>query len=74
MTKLESRPRPGRPFEYLFFLDFEGNVAEPRTQRVLEELRRTALSVKLLGSYPAKVVRADTLVSGADALEAVIGD
>ena len=74
MTKLESRPRPGRPFEYLFFLDFEGNVAEPRTQRVLEELRRTALSVKLLGSYPAKVVRADTLVSGADALEAVVGD
>lgn len=74
MTKLESRPRPGRPFEYLFFLDFEGNIAEPRTQRVLEELRRVALSVKLLGSYPAKVVRADTFGAGADldALEAVV--
>ncbi|MCW2601005.1 MAG: chorismate mutase / prephenate dehydratase [Frankiales bacterium] len=73
MTKLESRPRPGRPFEYLFFLDFEGNIAEPRTRRVVEELRRTALSVKLLGSYPAKVVRADT-VSGqaADTLEALV--
>ena len=57
MTKLESRPRPGRPFEYLFFLDFEGNVAELRTQQVIEELRRTALWVKVLGSYPAKVVR-----------------
>ena len=55
MTKLESRPRPGRPFEYLFFLDFEGNVAEPRTQQVLDELRAAALSVKVLGSYPAKV-------------------
>ncbi|MDP9436753.1 MAG: bifunctional chorismate mutase/prephenate dehydratase [Actinomycetota bacterium] len=55
MTKLESRPRPGRPFEYLFFLDFEGNVAEPRTQRVLDELRAAALGVKVLGSYPAKV-------------------
>ena len=74
MTKLESRPRPGRPFEYLFFLDFEGNIAEPRTQRVLEELRRVALSVKLLGSYPAKVVRADTFGAGGDldALEAVV--
>ncbi len=73
MTKLESRPRPGRPFEYLFFLDFEGNIAEPRTQQVVEELRRTALSVKLLGSYPAKVVRADTAsVQAADALEALV--
>ena len=73
MTKLESRPRPGRPFEYLFFLDFEGNVAEPRTQQVLEELRRTALSVKLLGSYPAKVVRADTVgAAEADAYEALV--
>lgn len=77
MTKLESRPRPGRPFEYLFFLDFEGNVAEPRTQRVVEELRRTALSVKLLGSYPAKVVKADSFLNAvagqeADAWEAVI--
>jgi chorismate mutase/prephenate dehydratase len=70
MTKLESRPRPGRPFEYLFFLDFEGNVADADTQQVLEDLRRTALSVKLLGSYPAKVVRADT--QGADAFEALI--
>jgi chorismate mutase/prephenate dehydratase len=72
MTKLESRPRPGRPFEYLFFLDFEGNVAEPRTQQVIDELRRTALSVKLLGSYPAKVVRSDTLTGAIDELEAII--
>jgi chorismate mutase/prephenate dehydratase len=70
MTKLESRPRPGRPFEYLFFLDFEGNVADPGTQQVLEDLRRTALAVKLLGSYPAKVVRPDS--TGADTFEALI--
>jgi chorismate mutase/prephenate dehydratase len=70
MTKLESRPRPGRPFEYLFFLDFEGNVADEGTQRVIADLRRTALSVKLLGSYPAKVVRADS--TGPDAFEALV--
>jgi chorismate mutase/prephenate dehydratase len=59
MTKLESRPRPGRPWEYGFFLDFEGNVADPRTAAMLDELRTTALYLKVLGSYPAKVTRAD---------------
>jgi len=58
MTKLESRPRPGRPWEYMFFLDFEGNAAEPRTAAALDELRSAALFVKVLGSYPAKALRA----------------
>jgi chorismate mutase/prephenate dehydratase len=57
MTKLESRPRPGRPWEYLFFLDFEGNAAEPRTAAALDELRSAALYIKVLGSYPAKALR-----------------
>jgi chorismate mutase/prephenate dehydratase len=73
LTKLESRPRPGSPFEYLFFVDFEGNVADPRTQQVLDELRAATLGLKVLGSYPAKVVRADAPDAGtADALEAVL--
>src|SRR5260221_2025751 len=58
MTKLESRPRPGRPWEYMFFVDFEGNVADPRTASALDELRSAALFVKILGSYPAKALRA----------------
>jgi len=57
MTKLESRPRPGRPWEYVFFLDFEGNPADPRTSAALDELRSAALYVKVLGSYPAKALR-----------------
>jgi chorismate mutase/prephenate dehydratase len=57
MTKLESRPRPGRPWEYLFFIDIEGNVADPRTAAALDELRSAALFVKVLGSYPAKALR-----------------
>ncbi len=64
MTKLESRPRPGRPFEYLFFLDFEGNIADPGVAAVLDELRSAALYVKVLGSYPAKVTRADPQPGG----------
>jgi chorismate mutase / prephenate dehydratase len=58
MTKLESRPRPGRPWEYMFFVDFEGNAADPRTATALDELRAAALFVKILGSYPAKALRA----------------
>jgi chorismate mutase / prephenate dehydratase len=58
MTKLESRPRPGRPWEYMFFLDFEGNATDPRTAAALDELRAAALFVKILGSYPAKALRA----------------
>ena len=57
MTKLESRPRPGRPWEYLFFVDIEGNAADPRTAAALDELRAAALFVKVLGSYPAKALR-----------------
>ena len=81
LTKLESRPRPGRPWEYLFFLDFEGNVADPRTTAALDELRSAALYIKVLGSYPAKALRhrphAGDLAeqsageSPADAIEAV---
>ncbi|HBW18444.1 MAG: bifunctional 3-deoxy-7-phosphoheptulonate synthase/chorismate mutase [Streptosporangiaceae bacterium] len=57
MTKLESRPRPGRPWEYMFFLDFEGNTANPTTAAALDELRSAALYIKVLGSYPAKALR-----------------
>ncbi len=57
MTKLESRPRPGRPWEYMFFLDFEGNAADPGTAAAIDELRAAALYVKVLGSYPAKALR-----------------
>jgi chorismate mutase / prephenate dehydratase len=57
MTKLESRPRPGMPWEYLFFVDFEGNAEDPRTVAALDELRSAALFIKVLGSYPAKVLR-----------------
>src|ERR1017187_608821 len=54
LTKLESRPRPNRPWEYMFFVDFEGNVVEPRVAAALETLRTEALYLKVLGCYPAK--------------------
>jgi chorismate mutase/prephenate dehydratase len=56
MTKLESRPRPHHPWEYLFYIDFEGNVASKNVASALEQLKATAIFVKVLGSYPAKAL------------------
>lgn len=83
LTKLESRPRPGRPWEYLFFIDFEGNIAEPRTAAALDELKAAAQYIKILGSYPAKALRhapqpgslrETTAESPVDVLEAVVAE
>ena len=59
MTMLESRPRPNRPWEYMFFIDFEGNVAQERAALALEALRSEALYLKILGCYPAKATPAE---------------
>jgi chorismate mutase/prephenate dehydratase len=52
LTKIESRPTKRRAWEYVFFIDFLGHAAEPRVKQLLEDLRRTCLLVKVLGSYP----------------------
>jgi chorismate mutase / prephenate dehydratase len=54
LTKLESRPNPDRPWEYMFFVDFEGNISDPAVAEGLAELRARALYLKVLGCYPSK--------------------
>jgi chorismate mutase/prephenate dehydratase len=54
LTKLESRPIPGMPFQYLFYLDFEGNLADARVAQAMEKLRTTTTSLKVLGCYPSQ--------------------
>jgi chorismate mutase/prephenate dehydratase len=54
LTKLESRPRPGSPWEYVFYVDIEGHLAEPRMQAALTALAQRTLFVKVLGCYPAR--------------------
>ncbi len=53
LTKIESRPTKRRPWEYVFFVDFEGNQAAPPVQAALAEVRERCLFLKILGSYPA---------------------
>jgi len=52
LTKIESRPTKRRPWEYNFYLDFEGHRSEKKCAEALEGLRRKAVFVKILGSYP----------------------
>jgi chorismate mutase/prephenate dehydratase len=52
LTKLESRPMPGSPFKYRFYLDLEGHAASERVAAALEELRGETLEMRVLGTYP----------------------
>lgn len=54
LTKLESRPKPGSPWEYVFYVDFEGNLQDEATGRALRELTSHVLTLKVLGCYPAR--------------------
>ena len=52
LTKIESRPTRQKPWEYNFYLDFEGHREDKTIRETLESLEKTALFVKVLGSYP----------------------
>ncbi len=51
MTKIESRPIEGRNWEYRFFIDFEGNLADSAVKNALRGLRDEARNMKILGNY-----------------------
>ena len=53
LTKLESRPRLDHPWQYIFYLDFEGHCQDPESEAALMGVLRRSSFVKLLGSYPA---------------------
>ncbi len=53
LTKIESRPRRNRPWEPVFYLDFEGHAQDAPVQAALARLLQLASFVKMLGSYPA---------------------
>jgi chorismate mutase/prephenate dehydratase len=58
LTKLESRPVPRRPWEYLFYVDIEGSVDSESAALGIAELRRECPYLRVLGSYPARTTAA----------------
>jgi prephenate dehydratase len=57
MTKLESRPRPGRPWEYVFYADVEAPAQRPDMVEALAALSEHATFTRLLGTYAGAVQR-----------------
>ncbi len=53
LTKIESRPTKSTPWEYHFYLDFEGHRTETKPQQALESISDKTVFVKILGSYKA---------------------
>ena len=52
LTKIESRPLQGTPWNYLFYIDFIGATHEETTRKALDHLSEYALTLRVLGSYP----------------------
>lgn len=52
LTKLESRPSRAEPWEYVFYVDFEGHIGDKACAESVAELEKNASFVKILGSYP----------------------
>ena len=57
MTKLESRPIYGKPWEEMFYLEIEANIHHPDTQAALTELEQVSSYLKVLGCYPSEIVK-----------------
>ena len=57
LTKLESRPAKDTPWEYIFYVDFEGHVDNANCKEALKELNTKCAFMKVLGSYPQTLER-----------------
>ncbi len=53
LSKIESRPLRGRPWEYVFFLDLQGHRSDARVKRALARMAPLTTEMRILGSYPS---------------------
>ena len=51
LVKLESRPMPGKPWEYMFYADIEADLEKESLIPVMEELREKSATLKIIGRY-----------------------
>jgi prephenate dehydratase len=56
LAKIESRPIAGKPWEYMFYIDFIGHAEDPVAVRALENLKELAPFLRILGSYPRHIL------------------
>ena len=56
MTRIESRPSRKRNWDYVFFVDIEGHVADSAVAKALTALEARASLFKVIGSYPRAVL------------------
>ncbi|MEE9385088.1 MAG: prephenate dehydratase domain-containing protein, partial [Nannocystaceae bacterium] len=68
LTRLESRPQPEQPWEYLFFVDFEGNPTEPNIHAALDAVRGHCNHMQTLGTYPLRAVERERVPAAATRL------
>jgi prephenate dehydratase len=52
LTKIESRPIPGKTWDYMFYIDFAGHQKAKNCERALDHLDELATYLRVLGSYP----------------------
>jgi chorismate mutase/prephenate dehydratase len=52
LTKIESRPSKKNPWEYLFFIDFQGNLGDDNVKDAMDEIKSYIRDIIVLGSYP----------------------
>jgi prephenate dehydratase len=74
LTKIESRPRRNRPWQYLFYLDFEGHWQDALAEAALLGLLRQAGFVKMLGSYPMATTPHPEVKEVTDVADSAEGD
>ncbi len=64
MTKLESRPIPGNPWEEMFYIDVDGNTQDGPMQNAITELKKITRYVKVLGCYPSEEISPTKVAAG----------
>jgi chorismate mutase/prephenate dehydratase len=53
LTRIESRPSRKKAWEYIFFVDMEGHIADRKVKKAVEEVTKECLYLTVLGSYPS---------------------